>query len=200
MVCWGFNHQGELGLGDTQDRSMPTPVPSFDGLFLTCIAARVSQVLAISCGDLYVWGLPYSYAPAVHVPRRLAGPSKYRKEKRNSRKATDSETETKRVGFVSSRFCSKIILSIFHYANFVAGCPLNPSIKISNENARKRRRWYFSKAAADFLFEKWDLLFEKSRRAALLDTQKRRRRLSPLAWVVTLASPSTLRAVVGRGI
>jgi len=77
VVCWGFNHQGELGLGDTQDRSMPTPVPSFDGLFLTCIAARVSQVLAISCGDLYVWGLPYSYAPAVHVPRRLAGPAEH---------------------------------------------------------------------------------------------------------------------------
>ena len=54
---------------------MPTPVPSFDGL-LTCIAASSFTALAISGGDLYVWGLPYENgASDLLAPHRLAAPA-----------------------------------------------------------------------------------------------------------------------------
>ena len=33
----------------------PTPVPTFDGLFLTAVAAYGSSALAVSGGDLCVW-------------------------------------------------------------------------------------------------------------------------------------------------
>ena len=47
---------------------MPSPVPSFDGLFLACIAAYDNRA-----GDLHFWGESFDGAPAVHAPRRLVG-------------------------------------------------------------------------------------------------------------------------------
>ena len=54
-----------------------------------------------------------------------------RKVKRYSRKATDSETETKRVGFVYSRFCSKKVLAISRFANFATGCPSSKTVSMA---------------------------------------------------------------------
>ena len=67
-----LNNQGQLGLGDTEDRAMPTPVSSFDGLFVTCIAANDFKAVATSTFG----AKPFSDdSPAVHAPRRLAGPA-----------------------------------------------------------------------------------------------------------------------------
>ena len=53
-----------------------------------------------------------------NVTRRFSRATS-RKVNPNSRKPTDSEPKTKRVGFVSSRFCSKKVLAISHFANFL---------------------------------------------------------------------------------
>jgi len=74
LFSWGSNREGQLGLGDLITRLMPTPVPSFDGRFPTCIAASRTRALAISGGNVYVWGGSMR-RPNVCIPFRLVGPA-----------------------------------------------------------------------------------------------------------------------------
>lgn len=55
LHCWGRNHEGQLGIGDTADRAAPTLVPGS--------WAWVGQGTAHACaldadGDLFCWGRP----------------------------------------------------------------------------------------------------------------------------------------------
>ena len=58
LYAWGVGAGGRLGLGDVQDRALPTPVDAFDGLALRWVSCGKSHTVAIGAGgsDLYVWG------------------------------------------------------------------------------------------------------------------------------------------------
>jgi len=72
FFSWGSNERGQLGLGDTQDRTMPTPVPDFNDRIVSCVAADGLRALAISGGDVYVWGPPFeTRASDVLAPYRF---------------------------------------------------------------------------------------------------------------------------------
>jgi alpha-tubulin suppressor-like RCC1 family protein len=53
--CWGWNGEGQLGNGDTDDRSSPTPVSG--GLTVSEISVGNFHVCAVStANELYCWG------------------------------------------------------------------------------------------------------------------------------------------------
>jgi hypothetical protein len=56
VVCWGVNHNGQLGLGSTSNHSRAVPLP----IFLPTTGIRVSAGAAHSCltagGSVYCWG------------------------------------------------------------------------------------------------------------------------------------------------
>jgi alpha-tubulin suppressor-like RCC1 family protein len=54
--CWGLNAYGQLGTGDTRDRSMPTAVSS-DIRFASLIAYGDHTCGLSLVGDVYCWGL-----------------------------------------------------------------------------------------------------------------------------------------------
>jgi alpha-tubulin suppressor-like RCC1 family protein len=59
LYTWGQNSSGQLGLGDTADRSIPTLVPGFPatGTTITAIALGEKHSAALlSDGSLYTWG------------------------------------------------------------------------------------------------------------------------------------------------
>lgn len=54
--AWGSNGSGQLGLGDTSNRSTPTQITTLSSII--CVAAGLSHSLAIkSGGTVYAWGL-----------------------------------------------------------------------------------------------------------------------------------------------
>ena len=54
VLTWGFGGEGQLGLGDEENRSVPTLVPDLEGV--TAIGAGRSHSLAIKGGAVYTWG------------------------------------------------------------------------------------------------------------------------------------------------
>ncbi len=55
VLCWGRNHDGQLGTGDARSRALPTRVPGIDGV------RAVRLGLAFTCalreaGDVWCWG------------------------------------------------------------------------------------------------------------------------------------------------
>jgi alpha-tubulin suppressor-like RCC1 family protein len=55
VYAWGYNGNGELGLGDLNDRSTPTLVSGLSGM--TKVAAGRYHSLALaSDGTVYAWG------------------------------------------------------------------------------------------------------------------------------------------------
>lgn len=58
LYTWGYNLYGQLGLGDTTNRSIPTLVSRIDGHAWTEVSAGNGYTLAINAnGDVYAWGL-----------------------------------------------------------------------------------------------------------------------------------------------
>jgi len=58
VQCWGDNGHGQLGLGDTLDRSIPTTIPNLTGV--TAIAAGHGHTCAISNGSVQCWGYNFN--------------------------------------------------------------------------------------------------------------------------------------------
>lgn len=57
LYCWGSNDLGQLGVGDTTQRTTPTRVGgALDGLAVTAVSAGQGHTCAIAGGDLYCWG------------------------------------------------------------------------------------------------------------------------------------------------
>lgn len=59
VYCWGRNHRGQLGTGNTTSSSQPVKVDHSTGLAgktLSNIVATESTVCVIASGDLYCWG------------------------------------------------------------------------------------------------------------------------------------------------
>lgn len=58
--AWGRNQFGELGVGDTNSRSLPTRVSLPAGVTLTALSAGSSHVAGLgSDGEVYMWGRNY---------------------------------------------------------------------------------------------------------------------------------------------
>jgi len=58
--CWGANKYGQLGVGDTNPRLVPTPVPGLTGV--TAIGAGDEHVCAVMGGGaLKCWGANYAH-------------------------------------------------------------------------------------------------------------------------------------------
>ena len=57
LYTWGANGRGQLGLGDTVDRSIPTRVPFPSGVSIAAASAGIDMTIAVSTtGDVYTWG------------------------------------------------------------------------------------------------------------------------------------------------
>ncbi|MEI2654458.1 MAG: hypothetical protein V9G12_20320, partial [Microthrixaceae bacterium] len=52
--CWGANDRGQLGVGDTTDRSAPTPVPGLVGV--TDLSVGEGHACAVGATGLQCWG------------------------------------------------------------------------------------------------------------------------------------------------
>lgn len=57
LYAWGANGRGQLGLGDTVDRSSPTRVHFPSGVAIASASAGIDMTIAVSTtGDVYTWG------------------------------------------------------------------------------------------------------------------------------------------------
>lgn len=57
LYAWGWNKFGQLGLGDTEDRSAPTPVAALAGKAVSRLACGWRHTLCVtSAGEVYSWG------------------------------------------------------------------------------------------------------------------------------------------------
>lgn len=82
VYAWGRNEDGQLGLGDTQNRDTPAQIPALENV-ISVSAGRYADTCAAvtSDGAVYVWGLIYlgddaQYQPVVEryrTPRRVEG-------------------------------------------------------------------------------------------------------------------------------
>lgn len=57
VLCWGQNHDGQLGTGDARGRALPTRVPGIEGVR----AVRVGRTFTCAlreAGDIWCWGAP----------------------------------------------------------------------------------------------------------------------------------------------
>eukprot|EP00727_Mastigamoeba_balamuthi_P001661 m51a1_g11492 hypothetical protein (438) ;mRNA; f:19346-21213 len=55
--AWGYNSEGELGLGDTANRTTPESIPELNGKLVTDLCAGdYHNVALLVNGDVYVWG------------------------------------------------------------------------------------------------------------------------------------------------
>ena len=62
LYTWGYNLYGQLGLGNTNSRSMPILVSRINGHAWTEVSAGNNYTLAINAnGDVYGWGLNTNY-------------------------------------------------------------------------------------------------------------------------------------------
>ena len=57
LFAWGFNNRGQLGVGDTKNRRMPTPVTGFQGRQVVHVAAGgYHTICATADGSMFTWG------------------------------------------------------------------------------------------------------------------------------------------------
>jgi alpha-tubulin suppressor-like RCC1 family protein len=56
LYCWGLNGNGQLGLGDTKARTVPTAVATLAGKTVTAVSAGSAHTCAIADGKVYCWG------------------------------------------------------------------------------------------------------------------------------------------------
>lgn len=56
LYCWGLNANGQLGLGDTTSRTVPTAVSGLAGKTVTAVSAGTAHTCAIADGKVYCWG------------------------------------------------------------------------------------------------------------------------------------------------
>ncbi len=56
LYCWGLNSNGQLGLGDSNPRTVPTKVVALDGKTVTAVSAGTNHTCAIADGKVYCWG------------------------------------------------------------------------------------------------------------------------------------------------
>eukprot|EP00753_Platysulcus_tardus_P017861 PLAT6603.1.p1 GENE.PLAT6603.1~~PLAT6603.1.p1 ORF type:complete len:603 (+),score=216.03 PLAT6603.1:24-1811(+) len=56
VFMWGWNGVGQLGLGDTEDRLLPTLLPFFSDKAVWSVALGAAHSAAIADGLLYTWG------------------------------------------------------------------------------------------------------------------------------------------------
>lgn len=54
---WGYNGNGQLGLGNNVNQMNPCRVPNFQGIVITKVVCGYAHTMALSdVGALYVWG------------------------------------------------------------------------------------------------------------------------------------------------
>lgn len=56
LYCWGLNSNGQLGLGDSNPRTVPTRVTGLDGLTVTAVSAGANHTCAVATAKVYCWG------------------------------------------------------------------------------------------------------------------------------------------------
>ncbi len=56
LYCWGLNSNGQLGLGDSNPRTVPTKVTALDDKTVTAVSAGTNYTCAIADGKVYCWG------------------------------------------------------------------------------------------------------------------------------------------------
>jgi alpha-tubulin suppressor-like RCC1 family protein len=56
VYCWGANGNGQLGLGDTDPRSLPTLVPTLSGIGAIGLGSDHSCAIVAASGAVYCWG------------------------------------------------------------------------------------------------------------------------------------------------
>ena len=56
VLTWGYNHHGQLGHGDEEDRSVPTTVAGLDGLVIIKISCGEYHTVALTDkGEILTW-------------------------------------------------------------------------------------------------------------------------------------------------
>ncbi|MBN9106926.1 MAG: hypothetical protein J0I14_18210 [Propionibacteriaceae bacterium] len=56
LYCWGLNSNGQLGLGDTNPRTVPTLVPALAGKTVSTVSAGTAHTCAVADSKVYCWG------------------------------------------------------------------------------------------------------------------------------------------------
>jgi alpha-tubulin suppressor-like RCC1 family protein len=56
VKCWGRNHQGQLGTGDTTPSGVPVDVPNLPAAALSVAAGDAHTCMLSTAGDVYCWG------------------------------------------------------------------------------------------------------------------------------------------------
>ena len=56
MLCWGANLSGQLGVGDTQNRTEATPVQGLPGAVEKITAGWYNGCAVVEGGALWCWG------------------------------------------------------------------------------------------------------------------------------------------------
>src|SRR5436190_8552449 len=77
LACWGFNKEGELGLGDSVDRLLPTKVTTLPAP-VAQVAASYNRTCALTTtGRVFCWGrgakLKSGKSSASSTPRQVPG-------------------------------------------------------------------------------------------------------------------------------
>lgn len=73
LECWGRNEEGQLGVGDFEDRNVPTPITSAPFTWTSFSVGRF-HTCALNDGQVYCWGMNDTGALGLVDPARQNAP------------------------------------------------------------------------------------------------------------------------------
>ncbi|CAG9329860.1 unnamed protein product [Blepharisma stoltei] len=139
--CWGFNKFGQLGLGDTNDRNLPTKLEFISEIVRIAAGPNFSYGISQN-GVVYAWGDNRNFQLGVMVDDKGAKQVRFLVPREIENHPWDKTTEIEVVGGRGNNFFYRSNMGGSMNSNITGGSGVSKSearkIKLENEDLKRR--------------------------------------------------------------